>query len=391
MKRVIACAFALAGGLTALTACQAPDRPIQAPTCIGIVAGVRSNSLPVSRYTVDGVLPDPLPVGSVLVVTGVSGAAAGDALYQGVVRKADNSYDQKDIQLNTRNLALVAIDSAGASQPEADLLGAIEGTAKRLRPAGMECRIEVFDSGLQTAGLVTFQSGLLNVAPDAVIARIPQSSDLQGMTVVFHALGSAVAPQRSLDSTSLANLEAIWKGIVARRGGTTAAAGLTESGAVPEKSNLPPVTPVPIKDHTVDYSDITRACTGDTTTWTIPSDLLFAQGSHALSDKARQALSEPASILVGEPSARAVVTGHTSTEGGAAANLELSRQRAEAVRLALLSAAGVNADVRAEGRGESEPAVSERGKSGSELEAARSTNRRVTIRIAGIDACGEGH
>lgn len=377
-------------GLGGLTGCQSGSAAAAEPVCLGFVVGARANSAPVAGAMISDVLPERPAVGSVIAVTGVSGSANGDALYSGTVPKADNSYDQGDAQINVRNGAVQAVTRAAASSPQADLLGAIEGTAAVLRPSGRACTLHVYDSGLQTAGLIEFQQGLLDASVKDVLKRIPRTSTLADMMVVFHTLGATVAPQAAPDSTSLANLTAIWAGVVERRGGTVAPPGATGStGSTPDarRADLPTVDVVTMPKHAVDFGDITRACNGGSTTWTIPSDLLFGQGESTLSSTARRALAKPVEILVAHPAARVTVIGYTSSEGSTATNQELSERRAAAVTSYLQESVGGRARIHAVGKGESDPIVDESGKSGASLDAARRANRRVTLSIEGIDQC----
>lgn len=374
-------------GLCSLTGCQVGTRSEDDPVCLGFVIGARANSAPVAGESISALLPEQPPVGSVLALTGVSGSANGDSFYTGTVAKADNSYDQADEKINVRNRAVQAVDHAAASTPQADLLGAIEATAAQLRPTGLACTLHIFDSGLQTAGLIQFQQGLLGASVTAVLERIPRSSTLTGMTVEFHTLGATVAPQAAPDSTSLADLTAIWTGVIERRGGRVGPAGVASSSAGIGRTDLPPVAVVAIPEHTVDFGDITQTCREGSTSWTIPSDLLFAQGESELSTSAERALAKPAKILAAHPSARVTVLGYTSSEGTTEANQELSERRADSVKAFLQESVGGAVEIRAEGRGESDPAIDESGKTGADLESARKANRKVTVRIDGIDAC----
>ncbi len=381
---------AVLAGLGSLTGCQAGPASPTEPVCLGFVVGARANSAPVAGSTISEVLPDQPPVGSVIAVTGVSGSANGDPLYSETVPQADNSFDQDEAQTNVRNGAVQAVSGAAASSPQADLLGAIEGTAAVLRPSGQACTLHVYDSGLQTAGLIEFQQGLLDASVKDVLKRIPQASTLAHMTVVFHTLGATVAPQAAPDTTSLTNLTAIWAGIVERRGGMVAQPGTIgsiDSTAGAARTELPNVDVVPMRGHTVDFGDIIQTCDNGSTTWTIPSDLLFEQGESTLSSNARRALAEPVDILLAHPTARVTIVGYTSSEGSTATNKELSERRAAAVRSYLEESVDGPVRIRAVGKGESEPTVDETGKSGAALEAARRANRRVTLIIQGIDQC----
>ena len=102
-------------------------------------------------------------------------------------------------------------------------------------------------------------------------------------------------------------------------------------------------------------------------------DVLFASGQAQLVEGGRSSLEEVVDLLQTEPDKKIRVEGHTDSRGDAEANLQLSEQRAQAVREALISL-GVAADrVTALGMGEDFPIAS------NEDEAGRAQNRRVDV------------
>ena len=102
-------------------------------------------------------------------------------------------------------------------------------------------------------------------------------------------------------------------------------------------------------------------------------DVLFASGEVQLVEGGQSSLEEVVDLLQTEPDKKIRVEGHTDSRGDAEANLELSEQRAQAVREALINL-GVAADrVTALGMGEDFPIAS------NEDEAGRAQNRRVDV------------
>lgn len=82
----------------------------------------------------------------------------------------------------------------------------------------------------------------------------------------------------------------------------------------------------------------------------------FASGAAALDEEDRRMLDQMAAALRRYPRYRLQIRGHTGLGGDAGANLELSRQRAQAVGEYLLSTYGIDADrVQALGLGASQP------------------------------------
>lgn len=100
----------------------------------------------------------------------------------------------------------------------------------------------------------------------------------------------------------------------------------------------------------------------------------FASGSAVLAPDARAQLEEAAAWLAGEPG-RVEIRGHTDAAGDEAANRELSRRRAEAVRDAFVQMGLPRARLTVVGAGESEPIAD------NATPAGRAANRRVEIRV----------
>lgn len=102
-------------------------------------------------------------------------------------------------------------------------------------------------------------------------------------------------------------------------------------------------------------------------------DVLFASGQTSLVEGARSSLEEVVDLLQTEPEKKIRVEGHTDSSGEAEANLELSQQRADAVRQALIDL-GVDGDrITSAGMGEDFPIAS------NEDAAGQARNRRVDV------------
>lgn len=111
----------------------------------------------------------------------------------------------------------------------------------------------------------------------------------------------------------------------------------------------------------------------------LASDILFAFGSAQLSPEGTTRIGE---LVADLPQGVAVsVTGHTDSIGTGAANLELSRQRAQAVAAAVTAARG-DLQLMVDGRGASDP-VAPNTSGGKDDAEGRRQNRRVEIRYAG--------
>ena len=102
----------------------------------------------------------------------------------------------------------------------------------------------------------------------------------------------------------------------------------------------------------------------------------FQSGSSRLTQTSRMQLGNLAAILRAYPDATITVAGHTDNVGSEAANLALSRARAESVAKALTNADVAADRIRAEGYGSQKPVAD------NSTAAGRSQNRRVTIEVA---------
>lgn len=101
----------------------------------------------------------------------------------------------------------------------------------------------------------------------------------------------------------------------------------------------------------------------------------FASGSDELTPESKPVLEQIKQEAAGRPVAEIVAIGHTDRVGRLEDNDALSKQRAELVRSALLSAGIPAAQIDSAGRGEREPVVA------TADEVAEPKNRRVEINI----------
>lgn len=107
---------------------------------------------------------------------------------------------------------------------------------------------------------------------------------------------------------------------------------------------------------------------------TFGGDVMFATGTHALTDAAQKALSAvKKNVLDSHPKAQLVIEGHTDNVGGDSANMLLSERRAKAVADGLVAQGIVATRIEAKGYGEQFP------KASNERAEGRKENRRVEL------------
>ena len=125
-----------------------------------------------------------------------------------------------------------------------------------------------------------------------------------------------------------------------------------EQGGVPLTGTVAPGQAVDIRGaNVVIVEDTPRV-----TRLVVRNDVLFDFDKAALKPEAEQALKKVAVVLSQFPDSKVVIEGYTDAKGGPAANLQLSRQRADAVKDWLVKNGGVtSASISTEGFGASPP------------------------------------
>ena len=108
---------------------------------------------------------------------------------------------------------------------------------------------------------------------------------------------------------------------------------------------------------------------------TLPSGIFFDSGKSTLKSGAKKTLDRIAQQLTGDSAIKVVVEGHTDSTGSAEKNKALSEKRAQAVRDYLVSKGVPDAQITAEGKGETEPIAT------NKTVAGRQQNRRVELVI----------
>jgi outer membrane protein OmpA-like peptidoglycan-associated protein len=105
----------------------------------------------------------------------------------------------------------------------------------------------------------------------------------------------------------------------------------------------------------------------------IPGDVSFDPGRSDIKPGFRPVLDQFAQSLVQNPGSVVQIVGHTDATGNDAANVQLSRERANATRDYIASRGVPASRIATDGRGPREPVAS------NDTEAGRARNRRVEI------------
>ena len=111
----------------------------------------------------------------------------------------------------------------------------------------------------------------------------------------------------------------------------------------------------------------------------LSGDLLFDYDKATLKPEAEQALKKVAVVLSQFPESHVTVEGFTDSKGTQARNLELSRERAQAVKNWLVKNGIAEANIATKGYGEGYPAAPNTNDNGGDNPIGRALNRRVSI------------
>ena len=112
----------------------------------------------------------------------------------------------------------------------------------------------------------------------------------------------------------------------------------------------------------------------------LSGDLLFDYDKAVLKPEAELALKKVAIVLSQFPESQVLVEGYSDAKGAASANMQLSRERAQAVKDWLVKNGGVTAaNISTKGFGEQYPVASNTKADGTDDPLGRALNRRVSI------------
>jgi outer membrane protein OmpA-like peptidoglycan-associated protein len=111
----------------------------------------------------------------------------------------------------------------------------------------------------------------------------------------------------------------------------------------------------------------------------LSGDLLFDYDKATLKPQAEQALKKVAVVLSQFPESHVTVEGFTDSKGTQARNLDLSRERAQAVKNWLVKNGIAEANIATKGFGEGYPVAPNTNDNGGDNPIGRALNRRVSI------------
>ena len=112
----------------------------------------------------------------------------------------------------------------------------------------------------------------------------------------------------------------------------------------------------------------------------LSGDVLFDYDKATLKPDAEQALKKVAVVLSQFPDSQVTVEGYSDAKGTQSVNMQLSRERAQAVKDWLVRNGGILAsNISTKGFGEQDPVAANTNPNGSDNPIGRALNRRVTV------------
>jgi outer membrane protein OmpA-like peptidoglycan-associated protein len=296
-----------------------------------------------------------------------------------LVVNAKNGTARNQQRIRNRQILNLAIKTAKARTPETDLLSALVMAARAISSVRGPHTILVVDSGLSTAGQLSFSHpGMLDAVPEEVadsLAKAHELPDLSGDDVVFEGLGDVAVPQARLDEADRQKLIAIWTAVAKAAHAKSVTIEQTPLQGTPP-AGLPRVTLVPIPPRVT--------CTGDTVVLTSRAVAFKPDSAELLDPAAASAILKPIAQQIVNGDLRAKLTGTTANVGDKAGQRQLSLQRAGAV-MALLASLKVRVErMNAVGVGsEFDGYVQDHDSAGNLIPWAAAANRKVVVQLIG--------
>jgi len=370
-----------------LSACDSEAPEEKAPVAVAIVVGNHANAYApnfsdpalisdVARAALDGFL-------SVVCCDGQPYVVSAD-LYSipEQYRQADPQKLKSDAQAKANKL-LAGLGSVKARAAELDTLSALWWAAKSLSsaPAGSEKIIHILDTGLSTSGTLNFQNNLLTAEPDTIAEMLAESGalpDFFGITIKWSQMGDVAPPQEPLSHAQVQKLADIWTAIIEKGGGTMEMSGTPPTQQAADPAQYPKISVVTLPTETAISFDPDKITVFDEKQVRFIGDT----AKYVDPDTAKVALRPAAEYMMAHPEFKALLVGTTAT-GGKEFCLQLSQDRAEAVRDTLVSMGVLDKQLITLGFGFDDPwHIADHDAKGRQIERLASQNRKVVLMAA---------
>jgi OOP family OmpA-OmpF porin len=367
------------GGDASLGSCLVPGVPV----ALGI--GARSNSPePIMTSAVKAAMNSAINASQQVTVVRLDGdpKVVYSQVYSPTGANTQSRKSDYNNYVDTLNGVLAGTTATTtdvrAQVPQANVLEALAIAAGEVGPGG---DVIIMDSGLQTTSPLNFTTGLLADDPETITSFLKNADELPNLTgrhLEFSGLGWTAAPQQALSIADRAKVGEIWTDIAKAAGASCVDLDPTPDTNVavlrrPAVSVVvpPPPPAAPVKCSVTNLDDANNVGFNfDSTTFRDP-----AGADATLSQLAKVIISSGDSVTL---------TGGTSSEGSAAHNQQLSLERANAVKAALVRMGVAGGRIATYGDGAHLPGrLNDRGSNGPLLIGPAIANRRVVAKLTG--------
>lgn len=265
------------------------------------------------------------------------------------------SASKEKLDMDARSKAtniILSMQSIMADDPEVDYLESLRLAVRTLSSLeGYDSKtIVLMGTGLSTTGVMNFNNNLISAEPEMVINLLNEKSeipDFKGITVYSQQLGDVAAPQQELTSAQRIKLEKIYGGIVETGGGIFVYNEII-ANPVDDTKQYPSVTPVKLpSDAPISFEEVVfeEENIFEEPVFLTEEKIGFVADKDILLNptEASETLRPVAEYLASHPSISIVLAGTTAGDSDSDFTMTLSKQRAEAVKDALIDL-GVSAD-----------------------------------------------
>ena len=352
--------------------------PTQAGGPVTLAVGARANSpAPVLPAAVVGLMREAAKTSETISLVRIDGSPT--VAFQGTFRTdaANDVARRSELEAFLRQTQ-DRVGKLQAKEAEADVLAALNEAA-RITPEGGT--VVLLDSGLQTAGQLRFQDdGTFGADPKEVVDYLRTREllpKLVGRSVVLVGLGNTAEPQEALDASLRGKVIAMWRAIVDEADASCVEVVDTAASRTSVDAKVP-VTVVPVPAVAPFAPCGTTVLRDGDSVGFLPDQSQFRDPAAA-----RKTIQDLASLVI-KGRQRVELVGTTSSAGTSEqGRVELSRQRADAVKSVLIEL-GVPADrITTKGVGSKWPKrVNDRAPDGSLIPTAAARNRSVVVRLS---------
>lgn len=371
--------------LAALTACQQPAATDQAPQPGGcpagsapltLVVGARMGSpRPSLPSEVRGLIKAAAENNHKIQVVRVDGQPSVAMAAEGQITAQNDTKKNQRIQ-SLVNQVETFVKQLSPKKPEADVLGAL-GEAARVTPKGGT--VVLIDSGIATAGSLSFRDADMFLAEPADVAEYLASQQLlpqlETKSILLVGVGGTAEPQPDLNENLRGRVVQLWQAVAAKAG----AACVGDLAVASRREAFE--TTVPVSVVPLPTPPIVKPC--GTTVLADGGTVGFVPNTADLRDPAAAGSTlRQLTDQVVRGTQRITLVGNTATYGSEQSSRDLSLQRAEAVKKALVDLGVADERITARGDGFTGPYHrNDIGPNGVLLPVEAARNRSVVVEL----------